>query len=416
MNSLPHLSPVWWKSSDLVATSGSGMYLSTADGRTLLDFTSGVGVTSTGHSHPDVVAELHEQMSRIMHAQVNLMSHDQLGPATEALNAITPQSIDQFFITNSGAEAVEAAVKLAKHATRRSNLIVFERGFHGRTAQTMAMTSSKSAYRAGYAPLPGGIFFAPLPYPFRSRQTQQEADRAALAHLEFMLRSTTAASETAAIVIEPVLGEGGFVVHSTEFLRGLRDICNREGILLVLDEIQCGVGRTGKWFAFEHHGIEPDILILGKGIGSGFPVACIGASSDLMSRWHRGSHGGTYGANPVACRAILATQGVIKREGLLANADDRGKQLLEGVKSTMQDSPRVGDIRGLGLMVGIEIVDADGNPDGAMASEIMRRCLEQDVLLISCGLDGNVIRLIPSLIVDDAQVDRVVDVMSANLY
>jgi 4-aminobutyrate aminotransferase len=408
-NELPHLSRVWWKSGDLAVESGSGMYLYTEDGRQLLDFTSGVGVTSTGHSHPVVVEALHQQMSRVMHAQVNLMSHSRLAPATEALNRVTPDPIDQFFLTNSGAEAVEAAVKLAKHATGRQNLIVFERGFHGRTAQTMAMTMSKSAYRASYAPLPAGIFTAPLPYPFRSGLCAEDEVKRCLDGLDMVLRGGTAPQETAAIVIETVVGEGGYIVHDKAFIRGLRERCDEHGILLIFDEIQSGVGRTGRWFAFEHYDVIPDILVLGKGVGSGFPVACIGASTELMDKWVRGSHGGTYGANPVACAAIEATLGVIEDEKLVENAAQRGTELLEGLKSAIGSDARVGEIRGLGLMVGIEFVGADGRPDAALTASILAACLSEDILLISCGIDGNVIRLVPALVVTSEEVTRVVE-------
>jgi 4-aminobutyrate aminotransferase len=406
---------VWWKSTDLTVVRGSGMYLHTSDGREILDFSSGVGVTSTGHSHPDLVAALHEQMKRVMHAQVNLVNHDRLGPASEALNSITPASIDTFFFANSGAEAVEAAVKLARHATGKQNLIVFERGFHGRTAQTMAMTTSKASYRAGYAPLPAGIHVAPTPYPIRTGETPEAAAQRCLQALDWMLGSITAPSETAALVLETIIGEGGYLVPSQEFMRGLRELCTRHGILLILDEIQCGVGRSGKWFAFEHYGIEPDILVLGKGIGSGFPVSCIGASADLMSRWGRGSHGGTYGGNPVGCTAITATLEIIERERLLANAGARGAQLLDELTTQLKANPHVVEVRGLGLMVGIEVVDDQGRPDGARATAVVRACLDEDILIPTCGLDGNVIRLIPALTVSAAEVTRVVDALTRHL-
>lgn len=408
-NELPHLSSVWWKSGDFSVESGSGMYLHTDDGRRLLDFTSGVGVTSTGHSHPAVVEALHLQMGRIMHAQVNLMSHDRLAPATEALNRVTPDPIDQFFLTNSGAEAVEAAVKLAKHATGRQNIIVFERGFHGRTAQTMAMTMSKSAYRAGYAPLPAGIFTAPLPYPFRSGLSREAEVERCLEGLDMVFRGGTAPQETAAIIVETVTGEGGYIVHDKAFIRGLRERCDEHGIMLIFDEIQSGVGRSGRWFAFEHYDVVPDILVLGKGVGSGFPVACIGASTETMSKWARGSHGGTYGANPVACAAIEATLRVIEDEKLVENAAERGTELVDGLKAAIGADPRVGEIRGLGLMVGIEFVDASGRPDAALTAAVVASCLAEDILLITCGIDGNVIRLVPALVVTSEEVNRVID-------
>ena len=244
----------------------------------------------------------------------------------DRLAEITPDGIDRFFFANSGAEATEGAVKLAKQTTGRPNTIVFQGSFHGRTHQTMAMTTSKTSYRAGHAPLPSGVFVAPFPV------DDAQSDWC-LEQVRFLLKSQTAPSETAAIVIEPELGEGGYLPAPVAFLRGLEAICREHGILFVADEVQTGFGRTGRMFAVEHYGVRPDVLVMAKGLGSGFPISAIGASDELMARWPKGSHGGTYGGNPIGCAAALATIDVLTEPGFLDNVNERGEQLRSGIAS-----------------------------------------------------------------------------------
>ncbi|KXK19122.1 MAG: 4-aminobutyrate aminotransferase, partial [Chloroflexi bacterium OLB15] len=305
--SLAHLSPVWSHMTTMQPVRGEGIYLYDAEGNRFIDFTSGIGVTNTGHSHPRVVKAIQDQAANLLHGQINIVVSPAVIELSERLNGITPENIDCFFFSNSGAEATEGAVKLARQATKRQNLIVFQGSFHGRTAQTMAMTTSKTVYRAGYQPLPGGIFVTPFPYAYYYGWEEEATIDWCLHQLHLLLKSQTAPEETAAIVIEPVLGEGGYVPAPARFMQELRELCTHYGILLVADEVQSGFGRTGKMFAVEHANIQPDIMIMAKGLGSGVPISAVGASAELMSRWIPGSHGGTYGGNALAAAAANAT-------------------------------------------------------------------------------------------------------------
>jgi 4-aminobutyrate aminotransferase len=262
---LPHLSPVWTHYTDIIASRAEGCYVYDLNGRAYLDFTCGIGVTNTGHCHPLVVEAIRQQAGLLLHGQVNIILHRPLLELVRALRPIVPESIDSFFFSNSGAEAVEGAVKLARHATGRPNVIVFQGSFHGRTASTMALTTSKTVYRAGFQPLPSGVFVTPYPYAYRYGWSAAQTTGWCLEELEFLLLTQSAPHETAAILIESVLGEGGYVVPPVDFMRRLRQLCDRHGILLITDEIQSGFGRTGRWFALEHFGIQPDIMTVAKG-------------------------------------------------------------------------------------------------------------------------------------------------------
>ncbi len=295
-----YIAPVWGRVTDIIVERGEGAYIYDVAGNRYLDFTCGIGVTNTGHCHPRVVEAAREQTGRIIHAQINILYHQPMLKLVEALRTVVPAALDTFFFANSGAECVEAAVKLARHATGRPGIVVFQGSFHGRTAQTMAMTTSKNTYRKHYQPLPAGVFVAPYPYWYRYGWDPETTSRWCLNELRHLLASQTAPSETAAIVIEPVLGEGGYVVAPISFLRGLRELCDEYGILLVADEVQTGFGRTGKFFASEHFGVVPDIMTMAKGMASGFPLSGVAAARELMEKWMVGTHGGTYGGNAVA--------------------------------------------------------------------------------------------------------------------
>lgn len=401
-----HLADVWFKVTDLEVVSGRGCVVTTADGTEFLDFTSGIAVTSTGHCHPKVVAAIQEQAARFVHSQANCYSNPILGRLAHRLAEVTPVGIDRFFVSNSGAEATESAVKLARHATGRPNVIVFEGSFHGRTALSMAMTTSKTAYRAGYQPLPAGVFVAPFPYAFRTGEAESEAVDRCLAAVRHLLVSQTAPSETAAMVIEPVLGEGGYVPAPTAFLRGLVEVCAEHGILFVGDEVQTGFGRTGKMFALEHAGVCPDVLVMAKGIASGFPISAIGAPASTMARWAPGAHGGTYGGNPIGAAAALATIEVLTEPGFLGEVAARGGQLVEGLRALQHDHPAIGDVRGLGLMIGTEFVrPGTREPDAARVAAVQQHCLRDGrLILMSCGTYGNVLRWMPPLVVSDVEI------------
>lgn len=407
-----HVAPAWPRivGGDLLVERGEGAWLHTTDGRSYLDFTSGIGVTNTGHAHPVVVDAIREQAGLLLHGQANIVHHDPLVRLTNRLAGIVPPGLDSFFFANSGAEAVEGAVKLAKQATGRPNVIVFDGSFHGRTHLTMSMTTSKTIYRAGYQPLVPGIFVAPFPHAFRHGWDDEEATERCIDGLERLLRTQTAPEETAAVVVEPILGEGGYIVPPRSFIVELRELCDRYDLLLVVDEVQSGFGRTGRWFACEHFGIVPDVIVMAKGMGSGMPISCVAARPELWEAQKPGSHGGTYGANPVACAAAAATIDVIREEGLLQNARDRGRQLRRGLEEIRERHPAIGDIRGLGLMIATEFTTPDGRTWEEGARAVTERAFEEELLLLRCGTEGNSVRWIPPLIVDDEEVNRALEV------
>ncbi|HEX8991613.1 MAG TPA: aminotransferase class III-fold pyridoxal phosphate-dependent enzyme [Anaerolineales bacterium] len=411
-----HMSPVWGRIFSFVAERAEGSYIYTTDGRKLLDFTCGIGVTNTGHCHPKVVAAIREQAGLFLHAQANIVIHQPMLKLIEELRQVVPSSIDGFFFSNSGAEAVEGAVKLARAATGKQNIVVFTGSFHGRTAGTMALTTSKTIYRAGFGPLPSGVFVSPFPYAFRLGMTEEQASSYALEQLEQLLASQTAPKETAAILIESVLGEGGYVVPPASFMKGLRQIADRHGILLIFDEVQCGFGRTGKWFGFQHYDALPDIMTVAKGIASGMPLSGVFSSLDLMRKWDVGSHGGTYGGNAVACAAGVATIRAMREERMVENAAERGVQLMTGLRKLQEDYPEIGDVRGKGLMIGTEFV-VDGRPAKAksLVKEIVHAAEERDLLLLTCGTHDNTIRWIPPINVSSEQINDALGVFGETL-
>jgi 4-aminobutyrate aminotransferase len=414
MSHLNHLSPVWSHLTTVQPVRGEGIYLYDADGNRYADFTSGIGVVNTGHCHPRVVKAIQEQATKLLHGQINVVIPPSTVALSERLNEITPPHIDCFFFSNSGAEATEGAVKLARVATRRPNIIVFQGSFHGRTAQTMAMTTSKTVYRAGYQPLPSGIFVAPFPYSYQYGWDDNQTTDFCLERFTHLLKTQTAADETAAVVIEPILGEGGYVPAPLHFLQELRDICRKYGILFIADEVQTGFARTGKLFCFEHAGIDPDIIVMAKGLGSGVPISCVAASRSLMDKWAAGSHGGTYCGNALAAAAAVATIDVMIDEDLPGNAARQGERLAAGLKSLQAQYPVLGDVRGRGLMVGCEF-SRERKPLAEAAGAVQKACLERNLLLLTCGTYGNVIRWIPPLIVSESQIDEALEIFAEAL-
>jgi 4-aminobutyrate aminotransferase len=410
----PHMSPVWTRIFPIDAERAEGAYIYATDGRKYIDFTSGIGVTNTGHCHPKVVEAIRKQAGLFLHAQINIVVHQPILELIEELRTIVPPSIDGFFFSNSGAEAVEGAIKLARAATGKQNVVVFSGSFHGRTAGTMALTTSKTIYRAGFQPLPAGVFVSPYPYAFKLGMSEEQAAKYCLDALEELFLSQTAPKETAAILIEPVLGEGGYVVPPAAFMKGLREIADKYGILLIFDEVQSGFGRTGKWFALEHFEAVPDIMTVAKGIASGLPLSGVFSRLDLMKKWDVGSHGGTYGGNAIACAAGVATIRAMREEGMIANAAERGLQLMTGLRKLQEDYPQLGDVRGLGLMIGSEF-RLKGKPDKAFVKSIVHACEERGLLLLTCGTYDNTIRWIPPLIVTKEQVAEALDIFGAAL-
>ncbi len=415
-DNFPHMTPAWSRIFNFVADRAEGSYIYTDDGKKLLDFTSGIGVTNTGHCHPKVVEAIREQAGLFLHAQANIVIHKPMLQLIEEIRKIVPPSIDSFFFANSGAEALENAVKIAKAATGRQNIIVFNGSFHGRTHATMALTTSKTGYRTGFGPLPAGIFVSPFPYAFHLGLSEEKASAYALEQLEYLLASQTAPKDTAAILIESVMGEGGYIVPPAVFMRGLREICDKHGIMLIFDEVQSGFGRTGKWFALEHFGVVPDIITAAKGLASGMPLSGVFSRTEIMKKLDVGSIGGTYGGNAVACAAGVATIRAMRDEKMLENAAERGIQLMTGLRKLQEEYPQIGDVRGLGLMVGTEfIVDGSQAKAKPMVKQIIQSAEKQSLLLLSCGTYDNTLRWIPPLNVTSGQINDGLKIFSEAL-
>ncbi|MGQ0830324.1 MAG: aspartate aminotransferase family protein [Microthrixaceae bacterium] len=390
---------------DVVAARAEGSWVWDAAGRRYLDLGSGIAVTNTGHRHPHVVAAIHDQVDRLLHTSV-VLKHQPYVEAAEAVARLAPYlGSPKVFFCNSGAEAVDGAIKLARRTTGRPALVAFRRAFHGRTLAATSLTTAKQAYRTGYDPLLPAVHVAPycIPGPTgdHAGADADTAAHAAVAELDRMFDQEVAPHTVAAMIVEPVLGEGGYVVPPVSWLRGLRERCDRHGILLVFDEVQCGFGRTGRPFAAETFGVVPDVILFAKGVASGLPLGGILAGADLMDRWPTGAHGSTFGGNPVACAAAVATIEVLEGEGLYRRAVEIGDRML--VRLRADPSAAILEVRGIGAMVGVELVDK------ATAERVQRECLDAGVIVLTCGPEGNVLRLIPPLTISDAELDHGLD-------
>ena len=413
---------VWSRVANLTVERGEGSWLVTTDGERYLDYTSGIGVTNTGHAHPRVVAAIQAQAAKLLHGQQNIVYHEPGLRLHDRLSRVLPGGPWSVFLSNSGAEAIEAAVKLARVATGRPAVIAFRYGFHGRTGQAMALTAAKDVYRGAFEPLPGSVYHADYPYCYRASGGAH--DPAACTcdweeRLDLLFHQLVYPGQVAAIVVEPVIGEGGYIVPSPSFLPRLREITRQHGILLVADEVQTGFGRTGRFFAVEHWGVEPDIVVMAKGIASGLPLSGLIARSEVMTAFKPGTHGGTYGGNVVSCSAANATIDVIESEGLLDNARERGAQFLAGLRTLATRHPAIGDVRGLGLMVAIELVkpgEGDGRvPDPELTKRLQAEALSRRLLLLTAGTAVNVIRIIPPLVTTAEEVDLALGIIDESL-
>ena len=381
---------------DVVAVRGEGSWLVDADGRRYLDFGSGIAVNQTGHCHPRVVAAIAEQAATLIHTSV-VAHHPRSIELAERLGALTPFFADpQVFFCNSGAEAVDGSLKLARKVTGRPGTIAFRRAFHGRTLAATSLTTAKGKYRDGYEPLLPSVYVAPY------------GDRpGALDALDELLDLQAVAANIGVMIVEPVLGEGGYVVPPVEWLAGLRERCDRHGILLVFDEVQCGVGRTGRPFAAETFGVAPDVVLFAKGVASGLPLGGIIAPRALMERWPTGAHGSTFGGNPVACAAALATLDVLEEDGCYERARVLGERALMRLRAVT--GAAVVDVRGAGLMIGVEVTDRD------TAEALRAECLAGGLIVLACGPGENVLRLIPPLTVSDEDMDAGLAILTAVL-
>ena len=405
---------VWSRYTDLVISSAEGSYLTDVEGRRYLDFGCGIAVTTLGHRHPDVTEAVHRQLDRYWHTSVVTQSVV-MTEAAERVAAICPEPLDVVFFANSGAEVVEGALKLARRSTGRQNIISFRGGFHGRTFGALSVTTSKALYRAGYGPLLPGIHVTPYPYCFRvcDHAPGEPCPIAAGEELERLFHQIVPASEVAAILVEPIQGEGGYVVPPPGFLATLRRLCDQHGILLICDEIQTGVGRTGRWLAVDHEQVVPDIVTLAKALGNGLPVGAIVSSHQLMDRWEPGSHGSTFGGNPVAGAAVVATLKVIERDHLMKRATKLGEAMRARIEGWQRAGSGPSDLRGRGALIGLEFMDQEGRPDADRVSHIKHRALDSGLVVLSCGIDGNVIRLLPPLTVSDAELLEGLDILES---
>ncbi len=390
-----------------------GAELWDVEGNRYIDLASGIAVVNTGHLHPRVVEAVTRQLERVGHTCFMVTPYEPVVELAERLNALVPgASPKRTLFVNSGAEAVENAVKIARAATGRQAVVAFDGGFHGRTMMTLALTGKVSPYKVGFGPMPPDVFHARYPYAYRGI----DAD-AALDDVRRIFRTEVQPERVAAIVVEPILGEGGFVPAPASFLQGLRDICDRHGIVLVLDEIQAGFGRTGTLFAHERAGIEADLVTLAKGLAGGFPLAAVTGRADVMDAPGPGGLGGTYGGSPIGCAAGLAVLDVIEEENLLERATEIGSTIARRMRTLAERVPAVGDVRGLGAMQAVELVEDRETkaPDPALTRAVVETSMARGVLVLSCGVHGNVLRFLPSLTMDPALLDEALDSLTATI-
>ncbi len=401
----------------LVIARGEGAWVEDVDGNVFLDCTAGIAVTATGHSHPDVVRSIVEQAGRFLHMSGTDFYYEPQVRLAEELSAVAPMpGPHRSFFGNSGTEANEAALKLAKYSTKRPNVIAFFGAFHGRTMGSLSATASKLTQRRGLGPFVPGVVHAPFPNCYRCPVNAEPTSCAAecLRFIEDqLLVHLVSPDEVAAVLVEPIQGEGGYVVPPNVFHERLRELTRRHGMLLIVDEVQSGMGRTGRMFAIEHTGVEPDVVTMAKGIASGLPLGVATARADIMS-WPPGTHASTFGGNPVACAASLATIKLL-RDGLVKNAAEVGSHLMEGVAALMDRHPMVGDVRGRGLMIGIELVRDRQTKERATAERdrVVRECFSRGLLVLGAG--ANAIRLCPPLVLTKPQADTAVTILDQAL-
>ncbi len=409
------VSPSYPRDYPFVMSHGRGVEVWDVDGNRFLDFAAGIAVCSTGHSHPRVVEAVRDAADRFLHISSDYWHEGQVLLA-EKINALSPMDEPAMsFFCQSGTEAVEGALKLARYATGRSRFIGFLGGFHGRTMGSLAFTASKATQQKGYFSTMPGVTHVPYPNDFRPLLAGADQGKAVLSYIEDVLfASNVPPSEVAAILIEPIQGEGGYIVPPDGFLAGLRQLCDRHGILLIFDEVQSGIGRSGRMFAAEHWGVKPDIMTLAKGLGSGLPIGLVVARKSIMQRWQRGAHGNTYGGNPLCCAAALATIELVEG-GLAANAALVGDYFMTRLRELQSRYPVIGQVRGKGLMIGMELVTDQHSltPARALCDAVVTNAFQNGLLLLSCG--ASTVRFMPPLLVTREQVDEAVALVEASL-
>ncbi len=408
-------SPSYPRDYPFAMSHGKGVEVWDVDGNRFLDFAAGIAVCSTGHSHPAVVQAIKDAADQFIHISSDYW-HERHTALAEMMNALSPmrEPVMSFFC-QSGTEAVEGALKLARYVTGRSRFIGFLGGFHGRTMGSLSFTSSKYTQQKGFFPTMPGVTHVPYPNQYRPLFAGEDQGAAVLSYIENMLfRSNVPASEVAAILIEPIQGEGGYLVPPDGFLQGLRELCDRHGILLIFDEVQSGIGRTGRMFACEHFGVAPDIMSLAKGLGSGLPIGMTIAKRKLMEKWQRGAHGNTYGGNPLCCAAALATIDLVEKE-YMANASEVGTYFINQLRDLQSRFSCIGHVRGKGLMLGMELVEdrTTKAPASKLTEAIVTRAFHNGLLLLSCG--QSTIRFMPPLMISKVHVDEAVTILAASM-
>jgi 4-aminobutyrate aminotransferase/(S)-3-amino-2-methylpropionate transaminase len=398
----------------IVAARASGAIVEDVDGNRLIDFATGIAVLNVGHSAPDVIDAAQRQLERDTHTS-GVTANEPTIVLAERLNALTPGDFPKkTFFANSGAEAVENAVKIARYATGRQAIVCFDHAFHGRTLLAMTLTAKVMPYKQGFGPFAPEVYRLPMAYPYRWPSGPEHCAEEALAYAIDEMHKHIGEQNIAAVLIEPIQGEGGFIVPAAGFIKGLADFCSQHGIALIADEIQSGMGRAGRWYAIEDEGVLPDIVLTAKSLGAGFPISAVTGRADLMDAIHPGGLGGTYGGNPVAAAASLAVLDKIEREGLLERSLSIGEMVIERFHAFADRYAVVGDVRGRGAMRAIELVTdrRTKEPMGADAmNAIVRRCLENGVIVLTAGTYGNVIRLLPPLTIEDALLDDGLNVL-----
>jgi 4-aminobutyrate aminotransferase len=408
------ISPSYPRDYPFVMSHGRGTQVWDVDGNRFLDFAAGIAVCATGHAHPQVVSAVKAAADDFLHISSDYW-HEGMTALGERLAAVAPMNEPAMsFLCQSGTEAVEGALKLARYVTRRPRFIGFLGGFHGRSMGSLSFTSSKYTQQLGFAPTMPGVTHVPYPNPYRPLFAGDDQGKAVLDYLRMLFERNVPAAEVAAILVEPLQGEGGYVVPPDGFLAGLRALCDEHGILLIFDEVQSGIGRTGKMFACEHAGVAPDIMTLAKGLGSGLPIGAVVARKSLMSQWKRGAHGNTYGGNPLACAAANATLDLV-RGGLMDNAAIVGAHFMARLRELARSYPCIGEVRGQGLMIGMELIEGDSakTPARKLCDDIVTRAFHNGLLLLSCGV--STVRFMPPLNASVEEVDEAVALLRISM-
>ena len=412
-----YLSPVFAKQTDLIAKTAQGCYLTDINGEKYLDFVQGIAVNALGHNYPPVVKAIQEQAGNLVNASFNLVNYESTLTLAKELASVTPKGLTSIFFTNGGAEATDSALKLSMSYSGRSAVIAFMGSFHGRTVGATSITGSNSKYRKHYNPLMGNVYFAPYPGKDLCPAGMNEEERAeySLWELNKLLKYVVYPEDVACIYMEPVMGEGGYVVPSKKFVQGVREICDKYGILLIFDEIQCGYGRTGKMWASEHFDVVPDIMTVGKAIAGGLPMSAVISTPEIMAKWPVGTHGTTFGGNPCAAAAGCVVLEQFKDGSLLKNVNEMGAYLKEKLEILKEKYPCISDVRGKGLMIAIEFSREDGSAAPDIWQKVKAGCFKRHMLTLNCGVNGNGMRFATPLNVKKEEIDEGLSILEESI-